>query len=257
MQNLNVTLIQSELIWENPEANLQSFDMLLQQITPGSTDLIVLPEMFTTGFSMNAEVAETHPGLALEWMRETAHTKQAAVTASVLIRENGTLRNRMYFVQPNGQTDYYDKRHLFRMAGEHENISAGEKQVIVEYMGWRIMLQICYDLRFPIWSRNRNNYDLLLYVANWPVPRVSAWSTLLRARAIENYAYTIGVNRVGEDAKGLLYNGQSVVVDFKGETLVECGDGINVATVVLDAVELRTYREKFPVWRDADNFTIG
>ncbi|NND95609.1 MAG: amidohydrolase, partial [Flavobacteriales bacterium] len=217
---MDITLVQAELHWEDREANIRMLDNVLNAL--GKTDLIVLPEMFTTAFSNRSkDLAETMDGPTLAWMREKAKENGATITGSVMISDKGENFNRMLWVRPDGEVSHYDKRHLFRMAGEHDHFSQGKERVIVELNGWRVMLQVCYDLRFPVFSRNRYmngqyEYDLILYVANWPKPRHNAWSGLLRARAMENLAYCVGVNRVGQDANGLDYKGGSAIIDFLG-----------------------------------------
>lgn len=256
MQDLNIALVQCSLEWEDSEGNIRQFEHRLNDV-PTETDLVVLPEMFTTGFTMSPEtVAEPVNGPRLQWMQQWSEKNKKAITGSIVVQDNGHYYNRMYFVHA-GETHYYNKRHLFRMAGEHEHYSPGTERVIVSLNGWSILLQVCYDLRFPVWSRNRNDYDLALYVANWPAARSSAWTALLRARAIENYGYTAGVNRVGTDGKGIDYNGSSAVFDPKGECLGNLNDNQEgIIYTKLSGDELLRYREKFPVHLDADNFTI-
>ena len=257
MQNLRISLVQTHLDWQQPEQNRERLTRLLAPLV-GQTDLIVLPEMFTTGFTMEPEtVAEPMSGPTLAWLREQASTLGAALCGSVVI-EDGGYRNRLLFVTPDGAVEYYDKRHLFRMANEHQHYVAGEIRQVIEYRGWRILPQVCYDLRFPVWCRNRNDYDLMLYVANWPSPRRHAWRTLLLARAIENQCYLAGVNRVGEDGKGLEYTGDSLLVDFKGQALLDAPAGeAFVKTGTLDGEALQQFRQKFPAWQDADPFSIA
>jgi len=256
MQNLKISLIQTPLDWQQPESNRIRLAGLMAPLA-GQTDLVVLPEMFTTGFTMAPdEVAEPMSGPTLAWLKEQAATLGAAVCGSVVIEDQG-YRNRFLFVTPDGTVEHYDKRHLFRMANEHQYYRAGDVRTVIEYKGWRILPQVCYDLRFPVWCRNRDDYDLMLCVANWPSPRRHAWRTLLLARAIENQCYVAGVNRVGEDGKGLEYSGDSLLVDFKGQALLDAPGGeAFVKTGTLNAEDLQQFRHNFPAWQDADAFGI-
>jgi Predicted amidohydrolase len=218
-KTLLVTIIQTHLHWENPAVNRAQFSEKIKDISE-KTDLIVLPEMFTTGFSMNAEkLSEENNGETLQWMISEAKKNNAAITGSVIISENNTFYNRLFFVLPNGEYKIYDKRHTFTLAGEDKTYTAGSQRLIVNYKGFKICPLICYDLRFPIWARNTENYDVLLYVANWPVKRIVAWDALLKARAIENMSYCIGVNRVGIDGTGHEYVGHSAVYDVLGDCI--------------------------------------
>lgn len=258
MQPLKVTLIQTHLAWLNPAINRQQFTQRMTTLA-GQTDLIVLPEMFTTGFTMEPEqAAESADGPTLEWMQQQAAQLRAALVGSVAVAHGGHFYNRLYWVQPDGVVHTYDKRHLFRMAGEHQCYAPGVKPLLVEWRGWRICPLVCYDLRFPVWSRRRAglDYDVLLYVANWPAARRLVWQTLLSARAIENASYCIGVNCVGIDGKGVHYSGDSAALNFKGEVLQSAGDAEWQATVTLDAGMLVQFREKFPVHLDADKFQL-
>lgn len=256
MQDLRISLVQTTLDWQQPERNRERMTRLLAPLA-GQTDLIVLPEMFTTGFTMAPEtVAEPMSGPTLAWLREQASTLGAALCGSVVIEDQG-YRNRLLFVTPDGDVAYYDKRHLFRMANEHQHYQAGDERRVIEYRGWRILLQVCYDLRFPVWCRNRSDYDLMLCVANWPAPRRHAWRTLLQARAIENQCYVAGVNRIGEDGKGLEYSGDSLLVDFKGQALLDAPVGeAFIKTGRLSGESLQQFRERFPAWQDADAFGL-
>lgn len=256
MNALKVTTIQSSLLWESPKENCKHFENLIAAVTDGS-DLVVLPEMFTTGFSMNSSrLAERHHGTTWQWMVSTSKTHNVAITGSLIIEDSGNYFNRLYFVTPNGESHHYDKKHLFRMVNENNFFKAGEKRLILNYKGWNICPMICYDLRFPVWSRNtKPKYDLLLYVANWPMPRANAWSALLTARAIENQCYVVGVNRVGEDGNGLPYSGNTAVIDPKGVTLNQAKPQQKIVeTTSLSLDKLNEFRQKFPVGMDADGF---
>jgi predicted amidohydrolase len=256
-EQLRVSLVQSALSWEDRTSNLQRFDRHLERLAAGDTDIVVLPEMFTTGFTMNATaMAEPTNGNSLRWMKAQAARLDAVVTGSIIAEEGGLCFNRLLWVQPNGHYYQYDKRHLFTLAKEEETYTAGREQLIVEWRGWKIMPLICYDLRFPVWSRNQFQYDLLLYVANWPSMRRAAWRSLLTARAIENQAYTIGVNRVGEDGNGYPHSGDSSVHDYAGETLLHCAEVEGVFTVPLDKGEQAKFRDKLRFLADQDSFSI-
>ena len=255
MQDLTVTLIQRELVWEKPEDNRRQIEILIEELdTP--TDLIVLPEMFTTGFSMNAlGNAEQPGGITEQWLKTIATEKDCAVTGSIAVREGEGVYNRMLFATPDG-IQHYDKRHLFRMAGEDKRYLAGSTRVILPWREWRINLQVCYDLRFPVFARNQGDFDLQLYVANWPAKRSHHWRQLLIARAIENQACVIGVNRIGSDANGLDYQGDSMAIAGNGDILVDMLDRDGVSQVTFDGAALQGYREAFPCHLDADSFTI-
>ncbi|MFD2785073.1 amidohydrolase [Hymenobacter rubripertinctus] len=259
MSDLTVSFIQAALHWHEPVANRQEMDRHIGAISI-ATDLIVLPEMFTTGFSMEAAaLAEPMEGPTLAWMREVAAARDAVVTGSLIVRDDaGHYYNRLLWVRPDGSLSYYNKRHLFTMAGEHHVYTAGTARLIEEWRGWRICPLVCYDLRFPVWSRNSEQqpYDLLLYIANWPAVRRTAWMTLLRARAIENLAYTMGVNCVGMDGNSLAYAGDSALLDMRGEYLVEVGNQETSITRALRHDELRAFRERFPALHDADPFSL-
>lgn len=259
MRNLNVTLIQCELAWEQPADNRLQIGEIIAGAgadADSPTDLIVLPEMFTTGFSMNALANAEEPGGATEqWMRDLARQYNCAVTGSIAVRVDDAVYNRMLFATPEG-VQYYDKRHLFRMAGEHKRYRAGEERVIVTWREWRILLQVCYDLRFPVFSRNCEDYDLAIYVANWPAVRRYHWRQLLIARAIENLACVVGVNRIGADAKGLDYSGDSLVIAADGTLLKDALSESGAARVMLDSAALLKYRAAFPCHQDADPFEL-
>lgn len=258
MQDLKVTLIQTPLHWHSKEANLAMLEEKIWQIED-KTDLIILPEMFNSGFTMKAEeVAEPMNFTTFKWMKQMAAQTGAVIIGSFVVKEEKNFFNRLIWMQPDGQWDSYDKRHLFRMAGEHEHYSAGSKKIVKELKGWKICPLVCYDLRFPVWSRNsaKGNYDVLLYVANWPAARVNAWDALLKARAIENLSYSIGVNRIGEDGNNIPYNGHSGVNDGKGNELAFLGEQEAIHTITLSHSDLKEFREKFPANLDADDFTI-
>jgi omega-amidase len=255
MRDLKVTLIQCELAWENPADNRRQISTIIEQLN-GRSDLIVLPEMFTTGFSMNVLAnAEEPGGPTQQWLSDLATRLDCAVTGSIAVREGDGVYNRMLFATPDG-VQYYDKRHLFRMAGEDKRYLCGNDRVIVKWRGWRINLQVCYDLRFPVFSRNRDDYDLLLYVANWPARRRLHWRQLLVARAIENLACVVGVNRIGEDAKGLAYSGDSLAIAADGQLLLDAQNENGAALVTLDGAALKQYREEFPCQLDSDSFQL-
>ncbi len=252
MPDLTLTLVQSELVWEQRQANLGRFEALLQPVA-GRTDLVVLPEMFSTGFTMNAPpLAETMEGPTLKWMQALARQLAADVAGSAIIREGGELYNRLLWVKPDGRFFTYDKKHLFRMSGEHKVYAAGRERLTVTVRGWQVRPFICYDLRFPAWCRNRQPaYDLALFVANWPAARAGHWRTLLRARAIENQCYVAGVNRVGTDGNGLAYRGDSTLIDAQGGVRYHCADREDVFTTTLSREDLEGYRKSFPAWKDA------
>ncbi|MCB0515143.1 MAG: amidohydrolase [Bacteroidetes bacterium] len=262
---LHIGLVQSNIFWHQAERNRQHLSEILNTL-PSATHLVVLPEMFSTGFSMDVHnIAENaHNSPTLQWMQAQAKEKQFAICGSCCIFEpqDQTYRNRLWFVFPDGKYEYYDKRHLFSIAGEHHFYAAGTTQKIVRFRQWRIALNICYDLRFPVWSRLSPNfsYDLLLYVANWPQKRITAWNKLLAARAIENQAYVVGVNRVGTDANEIIYTGNSAAYDYIGEELVQMSaqDSVqtSVANIEIAQNSLQYFRHHFPVTADADNFSL-
>ncbi|MGI9205568.1 MAG: amidohydrolase [Woeseiaceae bacterium] len=256
MPTLEVSIVQADLVWHDPGANRHKFDREIDGITD-STDLIVLPEMFTTGFSMDApQLAEPMSGESVNWMREWAGKRSVAICGSLIIKEGSNFYNRFICIGSDGSIATYDKRHLFRLADEDSHYSAGDEITIFEINGFRICPMVCYDLRFPVWSRNRDSYDLLLYVANWPSARHNAWATLLRARAIENLTYLAGVNRVGRDGNDLPYNGGSAIIDYLGNDFADLGDKEGSATATLDLESLRTFRERFAFAKDADEFAV-
>lgn len=254
MENLRVTIIQPDIVWEDVNANLNQYSKLLSQV--GETDLLVLPEMFTTGFSMESEkLKETMEGLSVRWMKETASGKKVVVIGSLIIEEKGEIFNRAVCGFPDGSVFSYDKRHLFAMGQEQLHYSSGQQKLTIEYKGWKICPLICYDLRFPVWSRNTENYDLLIYVANWPAARSYVWKSLLVARAIENQSYCVGVNRSGIDGYGINYSGDSAFIDAKG-TAAFLGEQPAVQTFELNYDELQTFRKNFPVLNDKDKFVF-
>lgn len=250
-------MIQSDLVWENPEENRINLSNKITAILE-QVDLIVLPEMFNSGFTMNAQtVAETMMGDSIKWMQKLAATKKAAITGSIVIEENGAYYNRALFVHPNGEIEHYDKHHTFTLAGEHKIYKSGQKQLIIDYKGWKICPLVCYDLRFPVWSRNILDYDVLIYMANWPKTRIDAWDTLLKARAIENMSYCIGVNRVGLDGNDHEYVGHSAAYDVLGRKIDALdAEAEDTAIVSLDKKDLNTYREKLGFLNDRDTFSL-
>ncbi|MBF4508230.1 amidohydrolase [Flavobacterium sp. JLP] len=253
---MKIALIQSDLYWEDASKNRKNLESKINKID-SEVNLIVLPEMFSTGFTMNASpVAEPMEGETVLWMKAIARQKNCAVTGSVIIIENEQYYNRMLFVFPSGELKYYDKRHLFTLAGEDQSYTAGTQKVIVEYLNWKICLQICYDLRFPVFARNVENYDLLLYVANWPKVRTNAWDALLKARAIENLSYVIGVNRIGVDANNYEYIGHSQAVDYLGNYILVPQETENAFVVDLDKNKMLETREKLDFLSDKDFFEI-
>lgn len=257
MQNLNITLIQSDLHWENVEKNLEMFSEKISAITE-NTDLILLPEMFTTGFSMQPEkFAEQMNGRTLNWLKEAAGRKNCVIAGSYICEENGNYYNRLVWMRPDGTYSVYDKRHLFSMGDENNHYTRGSKKITEVIKGWRICPLICYDLRFPVWSRNTDNYDLLIYVANWPERRSHPWKTLLPARAIENQCYVAGLNRIGNDGNAIYHSGDSAVINAKGEIISNIpAHEEKTETVTLDYAELEEFRKTFPVLKDADRFEI-
>ena len=258
MQDLIVTIVQANLAWENKEANLKHFDRLLDKV-PEYSDLLILPEMFSTAFTMNAtRLAEPPDGPTVKWLKEKAQKLHSSLIASLIVVEDGKYYNRLYVVQPDGEPFTYDKRHLFRMARENEVYSAGNDLLTVEVKGWKVRPFICYDLRFPVWVRNSNgSYDLAVFIANWPERRAQHWITLLKARAIENQSFVIGVNRVGRDGLQIEYSGDSMIVDPLGNEMVHLRRRESIHTNRLSAKSLTSYRQKFPVWMDSDRFEIG
>jgi predicted amidohydrolase len=283
---LHISLIESDLFWENPTQNKNHFEKVFAAFFENEanqkTDVVVLPEMFTTGFTMNTDLAEAFgQGSTLNWMKEQAKKYDIAITGSIIIKEEINILtqkkpktevkfyNRLFFLEPDGNYNYYDKKHLFRMAGEHEVFTEGNSLCLFEYEGWKICPQICYDLRFPVFSRNNLNidstgkatdgYDILIYVANFPAARALAWNTLLPARAIENSCYCVGVNRIGKDGKGIDYQGDSAIYNPKGEKMIsitENFEGTQILSYEISATDLQEYRKKFAVYLDADDFKL-
>jgi predicted amidohydrolase len=253
--SIRVAGIQTELTWEDPQANRIHLQELMQNL---EVDMIVLPEMFSTGFTMQPQaVAETMEGATVTWMKRMAKTTQAAILGSVVIREEESYYNRLIFVHPDESLEVYDKKHLFALAGEDIAYKAGTEKRIISYKGWKICPLICYDLRFPVWARNVENYDLLIYVANWPTPRIHAWNTLLQARAIENMSYCVGVNRVGVDVNKYEYSGHSAAYDFLGEKLHKTAPNEEAVFVVtLHKEKQEAARKRFNFLNDKGSFTI-
>jgi len=258
--------VQGDTRWHDAAANREYYGELLRSLKGQGSDLIMLPETFLSGFTNDTlHQAEDMDGAGVHWLRALAADLGAVITGSLVVREGGRYFNRLLWMQPDGQCPHYDKRHLFRMAGEHERYAGGATRLIFEFKGWRVLPQVCYDLRFPVWLRNRRmesavggmDYDLLLFVANWPEPRRLAWRTLLRARAIENLACVAAVNRVGRDGNGLDYAGDSVVLDALGQPLMELGRSAQAVTVTLDPAALLAHRARFPAWMDADDFSLS
>lgn len=256
MHDLSVSLIQDELDWQDAEANRRRYSKHIQSLP--ETDLIVLPEMFNTGFCMQPKgIHETMNGETVGWLRKRAEECGAVITGSMIVDVDGEYRNRMIWARPDGSVTFYDKRHLFRYGEEHIHYTAGRDRVIVDLNGWRLALFVCYDLRFPVWSRNREDYDVAVYVANWPNARQYAWDTLLRSRAIENQCYVLGVNRLGSDQIGNDFSGGTAILDFMGRPLVDCKDSLKNATALLSMQKLREFKAEFPAHLDADDFSIN
>lgn len=256
MKNLRITLVQTSLYWEDKVANLRQFDQMLTPLA-GQTDLVILPEMFTTGFSMNAAaLAEDMQGQTMQWLARKALDIQAVIAGSFIAKENEKFFNRLVWMRPDGSYETYDKRHLFTYAREHHYYTAGKEHLLVELKGWKILPLVCYDLRFPVWSRNVQDYDLLIYVANFPERRSHAWKSLLVARAIENLTYTIGVNRVGNDGNDIYYSGDSVLLDFAGQSLYQISHVEDVFTTTLSYQALQEFRQRFAFLNDRDHFNL-
>ena len=255
---LSFTLIQADLAPHGKEDNLSYFEKLMQTIEK-DTDFIILPELFTREYSTDIRnTAETMDGRTVHWMMEQAQSKQANIIGSIAVKEGDKFFNRLIYAQADGKIHYYDKRHLFRMVDEHKILNEGKEKIIVDYRGWKICPLVCYDLRFPVWSRkqSRDEYDMLIYVANWPQSRSYHWKSLLIARAIENQSYVIGVNRCGTDVNNIYFSGDSMVVDPRGKVLCDLGDGEKVITQTVSKSAVEEYRRDFPTWMDADKFEI-
>lgn len=256
MEYLNIALLQTNLHWEDKVANLSMFDTQINAITQ-TVDLIVLPEMFSTAFSMKAaQFAESMTGKSVQWLAKMAKKQQAVITGSLIIKDQDKYYNRLIWMRPDGSLEYYDKRHLFRLAKEQDTYTAGTSRKIVTLKDWRINLNVCYDLRFPVWARNQEDYDCLLYVANWPERRGYHWKTLLRARAIENMCYVIGLNRVGDDGNEIYHSGDSAVIQASGAPLIEAAHQDTILYARLSKSKLHTYRERFGFYKDRDEFLI-
>ncbi len=255
---LRIVGIQADLFWENPKKNLTFFEEKINSL-PENVDLIVLPEMFTTGFTMNPEkVAEKMDGISVSWMLKIAAEKQIAITGSLVISDGANYYNRLIFVHPSGKIETYNKRHSFTLAGEHKVYTSGKEKLIVTYKGWRICPLICYDLRFPVWARNTENYDLLIFMANWPITRIKAWETLLKARAIENMSYVVGVNRTGKDANNYEYSGNSLAIDYLGEELSSLAKNeVGIISAIINKKNQAKVREALGFLNDMDSFHIN
>ncbi len=264
MQDLKITLIQSDIHWEDTEANLAMFEEKVWQIG-NTTDVIVLPEMFTTGFTMAAPRLAEHMNMrTFKWMKQMADQTGALILGSYMVRVHERYFNRLLWMEPGGHYKTYDKRHLFRMANEHKVFAPGESLLIASWKGWKICPLVCYDLRFPVWSRNRwdlqtkkLSYDVLIYVANWPTARIDAWNTLLKARAIENLSYVVGVNRIGQDGNDIEYNGSSAIISPKGESIYFNEGTESIRTIDLSSNSLEAFRDRFPAYQDADDFDVA
>ena len=263
MPTLTISTIQTNLYWENKAANLQVLEEKINSLYQ-KTEIVVLPEMFSTGFSMKPEqFAETMEGSTVEWMKKLSASNRVIITGSLIIKEAGHYYNRLIWMMPNGECGYYDKRHLFAFAGEDKHYKPGSKRLIASVKGWKINLQVCYDLRFPVWARQTKDtendtpeYDVLIYVANWPEKRIHAWKTLLCARAIENQCYVIGVNRVGKDGNDIYHSGNSLVIDPLGEVLYHMADEEDIFTITLQKDWLEEVRAKLPFLKDGDEFMV-
>lgn len=264
MSALTITTIQTDLRWEDKGANLRHLEDRIFSLT-GPAEIVVLPEMFSTGFSMRPrDLAEKMDGPTIQWMRDVAARKRIILTGSIIAEDGGHYFNRLVWMLPNGKYGYYDKRHRFAYAGEDAHYTAGTKRLVASVKGWRVLLLVCYDLRFPVWSRQRRSedqgqdheYDLMIYVANWPERRSHAWKALLQARAIENQSYVVGVNRIGDDGHGIHHSGDSMIVDPLGEVIYHAADRNEAFTLTLQKDDLTRVRERFPFWKDADKFSI-
>lgn len=255
MQALRVSLVQSDLVWRNPTENLKNFQEELLKLV-NNTDLIILPEMFTTGFSMDTSIAQKSSEMGIDWLKSMAQTTNAHIMGSMMVEEDEKYYNRLIIASPSGELKYYDKRHLFSYGHEDKYYTQGQKRIEVEINGWKICPLICYDLRFPVWARNNVEYDLLVYIANWPNTRMFAWNSLLPARAIENQSYVVGVNRIGSDGNKLKYSGGSAVYDYQGQKCLDLEDKAAFETIILEKDDLINFRTKFPFLMDMDKFLL-
>lgn len=257
MEKIRITLVQANIFWEEPNKNLSKFEKIVNSLK-GKTDLVVLPEMFTTGFSMKAHhLAETMNGKTVTLLKKLAASNTLAIAGTVIIKEDGKYYNRFLFVKPDEKISYYDKRHLFRMSGENEKFSIGKKRVIVKYHGFRFLLQTCYDLRFPVFMRSKNDYDIILVVASWPEPRADIWKKLICARSIENLCYIVALNRVGVDGTGMNHTGDSAVSDYRGRDILLCKPGREeISTITLSKKELDDFCKGYPAKKDWDKFEL-
>lgn len=254
-ENIKVAVVQTDLHWENVDANLAMLSKTIGEAK--AADIYVLPEMFTTGFSMQPEkFAKESYQKGLSWLKETAKAKQAAIMGSIMVEESGKYYNRLYFITPTNNIYQYDKKHLFSLGNEQEHYAAGDNPLTIDYLGWRIKPLVCYDLRFPVWSRNTNNYELLIYVANWPEKRIHHWRSLLIARAIENQCYVAACNRVGADANAISHNGNSILVEYSGTVLLECVDKSDILYQNFSKKALEKYKSAFPFLADRDKFSL-
>jgi omega-amidase len=257
MQNIKLALLQLNLVWEDKQANLSKIDQLIKNEVPEDVDIIVLPEMFTTAFSMKPEaLAESMTNSSVNWMKKQAAKTNAIIVGSLIIKEEGNYFNRLFWIRPDQSFETYDKRHLFTMAGEHHQYTAGNKKLIVEHKGWRFCPQICFDLRFPVWNRNTDDYDVFLLIANWPEIRISHWTPLHIARAIENQSYVVAVNRIGTDASGKTHNGMSLAVNPMGEIMCSSENKEEVLLQELDYDMLQNVRTKLPFLQERDRFSM-
>ncbi len=256
MKNLRLTTVQSDLFWEDVPANLEMFSAKLEYLK-GRTEIVVLPEMFTTGFSMNVEkFAEDMEGQTMNWMTHQSRKLGAVIIGSFIAEENGNFYNRLVWMQPDGQFHTYDKRHLFTLLGEEKQFTAGDEKLVVEWKGWKVCPLICYDLRFPVWSRNTEDYDLLIYIANWPEKRHLHWKTLLRARAIENQCFTVGVNRIGKDGNGNNHEGDTAVIDYSGVVQYRVAGMEDMFTAKFTKTDLEKFRQQLNFLPDQDKFQV-
>ncbi len=256
MENLTITILQPDITWENKTDNIRNYQSVINHIN--DSDIIILPEMFTTGFSMSTELlAEDMSGMTVNWMSVNAVKRKSVICGSVIIKDGGKYYNRFIWVQPDGLIATYDKKNLFSYAGETNHYTPGDKKIVIDYKGWKICPQICYDLRFPVWARNKEDYDILLYVANWPESRSEAWKTLLKARAIENQCYVIGVNRVGYDGNGLSYSGDSCIIDAFGTKILEVPKDLpNISKKEISKKNLIYQRQELPFLKDIEKFNL-